>query len=165
MAALGARAGIVIDGRHRPTCFVDTMHLKHILGIVQSNHSNCHVPPSFVSRVRSSDHTRCRGSGAVHSIITAPDRAATYQIAFASTGSSTHDAWHPRWRSARGQHSPLSDACWAPEAGVQGLARMSEGLHLAAADAVAVATLELGVSPVGRRPPPARDSRQSLPPR
>jgi hypothetical protein len=41
--------------------------------------------------------------------------------------------------------------------------RMSEGLRLAAAHAIAVATLELGVSLVGRRPPPARDSRRSLP--
>jgi hypothetical protein len=28
--------------------------------------------------------------------MTAPDRGATYQIALASTGSSTHDAWYPR---------------------------------------------------------------------
>src|SRR6516164_4953634 len=34
--------------------------------------------------------------------MTAPDRGATYQIALASTGSSTHDAWYLRWRSARG---------------------------------------------------------------
>jgi len=27
--------------------------------------------------------------------MTAPDRGATYQIALASTGSSTHDIWYP----------------------------------------------------------------------
>ena len=34
--------------------------------------------------------------------MTAPDRGATHQIPLASTGSSTHDAWYPRWGSARG---------------------------------------------------------------
>ena len=30
--------------------------------------------------------------------MTAPDRGATYQIALASTGSSTQNAWYPAWR-------------------------------------------------------------------
>jgi hypothetical protein len=39
--------------------------------------------------------------------MTAPDRGATYQIALASTGSSTHDAWYPRRASARGRGEPF----------------------------------------------------------
>jgi hypothetical protein len=47
--------------------------------------------------------------------MTAPDRGATYQIALASTGSSTHNAWYPRRESARGGNRPFRS--WLPRGG------------------------------------------------
>src|SRR5215469_9410862 len=53
--------------------------------------------------------------------MTAPDRGATYQIALASTGSSTHDIWypavaaglHPPWPFAAGLVPKLTVPLWA----------------------------------------------------
>jgi hypothetical protein len=54
--------------------------------------------------------------------MTAPDRGATYQIALASTGSSTHDAWYLRRESARGGEPTFAEAMVngevAPTAGI-----------------------------------------------
>jgi len=38
--------------------------------------------------------------------MTAPDRSATYQIALASTGSSTHNAWFPQRMTELSQFAP-----------------------------------------------------------
>jgi hypothetical protein len=43
--------------------------------------------------------------------MTAPDRGATYQIALASTGSSTHDTWYPLRGSAEGGLRAFTGTC------------------------------------------------------
>ena len=65
--------------------------------------------------------------------MTAPDRGATYQIALASTGSSTQDAWYPGIRSKRLLRSARNVPCWVVIARSGATKQSSGGYHPASA--------------------------------
>ena len=62
--------------------------------------------------------------------MTAPDRGATYQIALASTGSSTHDAWYPARRAALDPKPSLSRPGFAAHSGYWSIVTCRATLHM-----------------------------------